>query len=228
MRMPKKTVIITGVGRGIGKATAEKFLAEGWQVVGTYHRTQPAEQAGLISIQMDLAKPESIAAAAEQIKNKISRVDALVNNSGIILDYEEKVILEKIRGTFEVNLFGLIDFTEKILPLISEGGHIVNVTSRYGSFSEMPIKESDVVGYRLSKASLNMYTRILAFMLRDKKINVSSIHPGWVSTDMGNKVASSTEKPDREPAEAAQDIFALATSNGPSGKFWFQGEEFGW
>ena len=56
-----KTVVITGIGRGIGKATATKFLGEGWHVFGTYHHSQPAPQKNLDVVQMDVSKPESVA-----------------------------------------------------------------------------------------------------------------------------------------------------------------------
>jgi NAD(P)-dependent dehydrogenase (short-subunit alcohol dehydrogenase family) len=226
--MPKKTAVITGVGRGIGQAIAKKFLAEGWHVIGTYHHSKPTAQENFDVVQMDITKSESVLEAVQQIQRKTKHVDVLVNNSGVFLDLEEKIDLPKIKATFDINLFGLIDVTQNILPMMSEGGQIISISSRYGSFSEMPIEEADAIGYRLSKAGVNMMTRILAFMLREKKITVSAIHPGWVNTDMGRTARDPGDIPDREPSEAAEDVYKLATSNVPSGKFWFKGKEFGW
>ena len=81
-----------------------------------------------------------------RLKTKAKQIDVLVNNSGILLDYQEKIDLPKIKATFDVNLFGVIDFTQRMLPLVKAGGHIVNISSRYGSFSEMDIEESDAIG----------------------------------------------------------------------------------
>lgn len=225
-----KTVLITGVSRGIGMATAEKFLSEGWRVIGT-------STSGRLSIQherlfarmLNLVDKENIAALADELVKSGERIDVLVNNAGIALDSQTVgADMKKVRQTFEVNLFGLIDFTEKILSLINNGGHIINIDSRYGSFA-MPIDDATSVGYRMAKAALNMYTRFLAFRLKDQNTKVSSLHPGWVKTDMGYAGANDDgELPDREPAEAANDIFNLATSDVESGQFWYKDEKIEW
>jgi NAD(P)-dependent dehydrogenase (short-subunit alcohol dehydrogenase family) len=225
-----KTVLITGVSRGIGKATAEKFLSEGWKVIGTSTSGEVAfKHENLQVLQLDLSKTESIEKVANEIIVSGEKIDVLINNAGVALDsWDSGVYMEKVRKTFEVNLFGLIDFTEKILPTIKGGGSVVNISSRFGSFS-MPIMDDTSIGYCMSKASLNMYTRFLAFRLKDKNICVSAIHPGWTKTDMGNSSASETEKPDREPEEPAQEIFALANNEEiESGQFWYKGEKTDW
>lgn len=225
-----KTVLITGASRGIGKATAEKFLQEGWKVIGTSTSGRLSfEHENLQAMQLDLSDSESIKNAAEKILESGEKIDVLVNNAGVALDiWDEGANMEKIRKTFEVNLFGLIDFTEKLLTSINEGGHIINVSSRYGSFG-MPIDDNTTLGYRLSKASLNMYTRFLSFRLKEKNICVSSVHPGWVETDMGNASAAENEKPDRKPEEAASDIFELATKKDlETGQFLYKGEKMEW
>lgn len=224
-----KTVIITGASRGIGLAAAKKFIDNGWQVIGTYNRTMiPIESENLFPVPLDLASQQSIAQSIEDIKSITKTIDVLVNNAGIILDaHDEQINLDKIRKTFEVDLFATIEFTEKILPLIRQGSHIVNIDSLYGGFS-FPIDDKTAVGYRLAKAALNMYTRILAFRLKDKDIAVSSLDPGWVKTDMGMQAASKTEGPDREPEQAAEDIYQLATAVKESGYFWRFGKQREW
>lgn len=224
-----KTIIITGASRGIGLATAKKFLAEGWRVIGTYLNTPiPITHQNLVTIKFDQGDPNSIISAAEKIKAATSQVDALINNAGILLDAHDLIPdLEKIRKTSEVNLFGIIDLTERLVLLMLSGSHIVNIDSTYGSFS-LPIDDTSSTGYRLAKAALNMYTRTLAFRLKDKGIIVSSLDPGWVKTDMGMKVATETEKPDREPEQPADDIYKLVTTVKESGYFWRFGEKREW
>lgn len=224
-----KTVIITGVSRGIGLATAKKFIAEDWKVIGTYNKKLiPIKSPNLISIQLDQGSPESIKQAVNEIGKLNIKIDALINNAGVILDaHENAANVEKIRKTFDIDLFGLIDLTEKLLPLMAHGCHIVSLDSNYGSFS-FPIDDESSSGYRLSKAALNMYTRILTFRLKDKSIIVSSLDPGWVKTDMGNDVASETEKPDREPEQPAEDIYHLVTTVTESGYFWKFGKKREW
>ncbi len=223
------TIIITGASRGIGLATAKKFLERGWRVVGTYRANQvPIQSPNLTSVQLDLASPESIEATAQAIRETAPHIDVLVNSAGIILDATDTAAdLGKIRQTFEVDLFGLIDLTERLLPHMGKGSHIINVDSAYGAMS-LPIDDETSTGYRLAKVALNMYTRTLAFHLKDKNVTVSSLDPGWVKTDMGYIASTESEQPNREPSEVADDIYRLATEAVESGRFWLLGKQREW
>lgn len=224
-----KTAIITGVSRGIGLATAKKFLDQGWKVVGTYnHTTMPFEHQNLISVKLDISKSDDVNKALVEIKKSTPSVDVLVNNAGINTDNQtEQITVENIKKTFEVNVFGTVDFTNKVLPLLSPNAHIINIDSTYGAMST-PIDDKTSSAYRMSKAALNMFTRILAYHLKDTGIKVSSLDPGWVNTDMGSAVASDTDKPDREPEQPAEEIYNLATGNVESGLFWRFGKVREW
>ena len=224
-----KTVVITGASRGIGLATAKKFLENGWRVIGTYNKTPRADQTtDFVSVQLDIFSPENIARGVQEITKEAPQIDVLINNAAVSFDaFETTPNIETVRRTFEVNVFGLLDFTEQMIPVVASGGHIINISSRYGAFS-FAIDGPDSTAYRMSKAALNMYTRTLAFRMKDRGITVSSIHPGWVSTDMGNSAATETEKPDRKPEEAANDIYALATGEVESGCFWQFGKKREW
>jgi NAD(P)-dependent dehydrogenase (short-subunit alcohol dehydrogenase family) len=172
-----------------------------------------------------------VAKLADKIGKLTSHIDALINNAGILLDGEDRVADPvKVRETLEVNVVGIIDLTERLLPILSENSHIVNLNSGYGVISKSELIEDDecAAGYRISKAALNMYTRHLAFRTRSRGIIVSALAPGWVNTDMGNIVATKNEKPDREPEEAANDIFQLVTTVKETGQFWRLGKKTDW
>lgn len=224
-----KVVVITGASRGIGLATAKKFLAEGWQVVGTYLNTPiNIENPNLIAMQYDQSDSKSIAEAAAQITVSTPHIDALINNAGILLDADDKFAdYIKVEKTLEVNVVGVVNLTERLLPLFHKDSHIVNMDSGYGAMS-VPIDDETAGGYRISKAALNMYTRHLAFRLKSRDIIVSSLAPGWVNTDMGNIIASKTEKPDRTPEQAANEIYQLVTTVKESGQFWEYGKKIAW
>lgn len=224
-----KVAVITGASRGIGLATAKKFLAEGWRVVGAYRNTPiPIRSENFVAVRFDQGSPASIRAVAEEIQDIAPQIGALVNSAGIILDAHDTVIdMEKVRKTIEVDLFGVMDLTERLLPRVSAGGHIVNIGSLYGAFS-FPIDDETSSAYRIAKAALNMYTRTLAFRLKNRGIVVSSFDPGWVKTDMGKAGATETEGPDREPEEAADEIYWLVERVAESGCFWRSGRKREW
>lgn len=230
-----KTILITGISRGIGKALAQKFLTEGHTVLGT-------SQTGAVDftdekldvVQLDLSSSNSIKTCTDTIASLLTdsnkKIDILINNAGAMPDSDDvHVQIDKLRQTLEINLIGTIDFTEQILPFIEHNGHIINISSQAGSISDADIladthEPYHYPAYKISKAALNMYTRTLAVRMTHEEtgITVSSIHPGWVRTDMGGTDAPLT------PAEAASDIYILALSNPETGQFWYKGNKYPW
>jgi NAD(P)-dependent dehydrogenase (short-subunit alcohol dehydrogenase family) len=216
-----KTVIITGASRGIGKATAEKFLVEGWRLVGT-SKTGNLQFYNERSetYTLDLADAESIREFESFIRKLNISIQVLVNNAAISIDQNQRFSVDVLRKTLEVNLIGLTDLTERIIPYITRGGHIINLSSGLGSLTHATNPYYPT--YRISKAAVNMYTRHLASRLQDKHILVSSIDPGWVKTGMGGSGAT------RNPSEAAQDIYDLAVTSIETGFFWYKGRKKEW
>lgn len=215
------TVVITGISRGIGKATAEEFLNKGWQVIGgSQSGNKPFEHSRLFYQKLDVTSVDDVLKFREFIQKVGKEITVLVNSAGILLDKEEEFSMDFYQKTMDVNVKGLISVTETLLPNIINGGHIINISSGLGSI------EGTINGYyptyRISKAAVNMYTRVLAGRLLENGITVSSIDPGWVKTDMGGANAS------RNPSEPAAEIYNLATSKVESGNFWYKGRKKSW
>ena len=222
-----KTALITGVGKGIGKALKEKFLSEGFFVVGTYNSEKPNEEKNFVSLKLDLSKKESVANCIKEISKLNKKVDILINNAGVMLDDGEAILSpEKLRQTLEVNLVGTADFTEKTIPNLSKDAHIVFVSSEAGSITLTEKGISHEPGhypaYKISKAALNMYMATLAGRTMKDGLTVSAVHPGWVRTSLGGDEAPIL------PEEAASDIFKLAVSKPQTGGFWFKGKREPW
>lgn len=219
-----KKAVITGASRGIGKATAEKFLAEGFAVVGTSTSGAGFEHENLSWVQLDLIDSGSIGRAAKDIAAR-GKIDVLVDNAGYLSDTESDfgdspVDMDVLRRTLEVNLIGTIDFTEQLLPSLKEGGRILLLGSQLGSLTDAMHTAS--ISYSISKAALGMYARQLAGQVKERDVRVFIVDPGWVRTDMGGPNAT------RAPEEPAREIYELAVSDLPTGRFWREGKERSW
>lgn len=223
-----KTVLITGVGRGIGKALALRFLDEGWSVVGTTTTgTTDISHENLSVLKLDLASAASIAECAQGVHESGFRLDLLINNAGVLLDEDETTLLpDKLRDTLEVNVIGTANFTERLLTDMSPSGHIIFIASTAGSLelaghlrSHYPMHYP---AYKISKAALNMYMRTLATRVKKDGLTVSSVHPGWVRTAMGG------EEADISPEEAADDIYAFSVTFPQTGGYWYKGKRLPW
>lgn len=235
-----KTILITGISRGIGKALAKKFLDENHIVIGTsLTGIIDFSHDKLTAYRLDLTSSRSVQTCAKSIEKEIKKsdtqIDILINNAGALFDEDEThVIIDKLRQTLEVNLIGTIDFTEHLIPSMNKGGHILNVSSSAGSLGGKSLTEIEFANsshfpfhypaYKISKTALNMYTRTLAARFINEKthIIVSSVHPGWVKTDMGGPEA------EMSPEESAEYIYKLAISQPETGQFWFKGEKYPW
>ncbi|OWW24475.1 SDR family oxidoreductase [Zobellia sp. OII3] len=215
--------IVTGSSRGIGLATAE-FLTKNadTHVIGSSTSgNQTLNQPNFQCLKLDLSSSDSIDKFVETLVD--IKLDFLINNAGILLEKWDasKINMEQLKKTFDINVFGTIKLTEKLLPLFKSNAHIINITSDWGSFSEQNF-DAFQPHYKMSKAALNMYTKLLAKRLERNNITVSSIDPGWTQTDMGGKIAP------RLPKDVAEDILNLLNNEVETGKFWHQGKIRPW
>ena len=210
-----KTVLITGTSQGIGYSLAKLFLILGYRVIGTNTTgIDTINQINFKSFSLDLSNLDSIVAFEKNLQIENIKIDILINNAGIgpDLDFElpEEISFKK---TFDVNVTGTTFFTEQMLQHLTIGGKILNISSKMGSIDVC--EKSDSVAYRMSKAALNMYTKILSNRLEGKQL-VASVHPGWVRTN----IAKSNVNGRLSPEESAQKIFQFITSDFKTGTFW--------
>lgn len=223
-----QTVLITGIGRGIGKSLAQVFLNKGFFVIGTSTTgVVDDKNENLRILQLDLSSEKSIQDCIAAVSRVGKKIDILINNAGVLLDEDETVLIpQKLRPTLEVNLIGTADFTEQMLRIMSPSGHIIFISSSAGSLDGAGKLQSHFPmhypAYKISKAALNMYMRTLAKRVDIGGLTVSSVHPGWVKTDIGGDEADIT------PEESANDIYKFAITRPETGFFWFKGEKHPW
>lgn len=211
-----KTVLITGASRGIGLALAKIFSDNGFTVIGTCRSgvIQNFNSDNFNSLALDLSDPDSIKKFDEEIQDKKIELDIIINNAGIgpDLDFDTPEI-SSFKQTFDVNVIGTTFFTELMLTHIKSNGKIINISSKMGSIAIC--EQTDSVAYRMSKAALNMYTKILTNRLAGQQ-SVAAVHPGWVRTT----IAKSNIHGRLSPEESAQKIYDFVVSDFKTGIFW--------
>lgn len=212
-----KTILITGASKGIGFALANKFLENGFKVIGTSRSgiIKGIENEKFKAQQLDLADFNNIALLKKEIEKSEVKIDFLINNAGIGPDLDStNPEIMTFRQTFDVNVVGTTFLTESLIEYINEYGKIINISSKMGSIELCG--RIDSVAYRMSKTALNMYTKILSNRLSGK-IEVASIHPGWVRTSIAKK---NIVEGKLSAEESANGIFDFVISDFKTGIFW--------
>lgn len=192
-RLDGKVAIVTGSSRGIGKAIAERFAAEGAKVTVNWVGKEREAQAVVdsinksggqaLSIRADVSKSADVKGLVRSTLDKFGRVDILVNNAGVmftrsVLDTTE----EEWDRTIDVNLKGAYLCSKEVAPVMlrQEAGKIIMMSSNSGLYHPSAMRFTE---YVTSKAGMNGLTKALALAL-GPHITVNAICPGWIKTDM--------------------------------------------
>jgi NAD(P)-dependent dehydrogenase (short-subunit alcohol dehydrogenase family) len=231
-----KRILITGANRGVGLELAHLCVARGDRVFAGCRFPErafdledlSANHPGQVSIlPLEITDEECINQSVNEVEANIDALDILINNAAIFADGETLRTFDAENAVHQlmVNAIGQILVSQKFLKLLKAGENpkIINVTSESGSISTMDHFRGYY--YSGSKATINMYTRSLAWDPDTKGITVIAIHPGWVRTDMGGPDAHLS------PEESATGILKVADGLNAedNGKFFtWEGNEYPW
>lgn len=170
-----KIIVLTGGSSGIGKQLLANFLADG-DIVYCLQRTNPHNYANFI--ECDLGSEVALRAAAAKLKTKIQKIDILLNNAGLgISGAQELLPIKDVRHVVEVDYFAAFILTAELLPLMTAGSKIVNISSACAIFA-LPFRAV----YCSAKAAMNMFSYGLRMELAKSKIDVVTICPGDILT----------------------------------------------
>lgn len=202
MLLENKTALITGAAKGIGKAIAMKFAAEGASIAFTYLSSTDAametkrelEALGVkvLAIQSDASDFESAARVVEQVLSEFSSIDILVNNAGITKD---GLMMRMSEGQWDAvinaNLKSAFNYIHAVIPsmLRNRCGSIVNISSVVGMHGN-----AGQSNYAASKAGLIGLAKSLAREVGSRGVRVNVVAPGFIMTDMTAAVAAETVK----------------------------------
>jgi 3-oxoacyl-[acyl-carrier protein] reductase len=190
-QLANQIAVVTGAGRGIGRAIALQFAAEGADIVCVSRTAENAEKvAGEIRVlgrrawawAVDVADSKAVAEAGEKIVTQTGRVDVLVNNAGVTRDGLLMRMSEEDWDTvLDTNLKGAFLFTRAFARtfLRQRSGRIINVASVLGL-----IGNAGQCNYAASKAALIGFTKSVARELASRGITANALAPGFIETDM--------------------------------------------
>ena len=189
-------VVITGCSTGIGAAAAKRLKAAGWRVIATARKPQDVEAlaaAGYDAVALDIADAASTATAADRmLALSGGRVDALVNNAGFGQSGAvEDITRDALRYQFEVNLIGMQDLTNRLLPAMRRqgGGRIVNISSVLGRVS-LPYMGV----YAATKHAMEAMSDAMRVELRRTGIRVVLVEPGPIATEFRRNAAANARQ----------------------------------
>lgn len=184
MSMDKKSVLITGCSSGIGLCAAEGLAKRGFRVFATARQTKDVEMLaarGLESLQLDITDSDSVRRAVDEVlKRSGGQLYALFNNAGYgqpgaVEDLRREVLREQ----FETNVFGTVELTNRIIPVMrAQGGGRIIINSSILGYIALPFRGA----YNASKYALEGIADTLRLELRDSGIHVSLIEPGPITS----------------------------------------------
>jgi NAD(P)-dependent dehydrogenase (short-subunit alcohol dehydrogenase family) len=202
-----QVALVTGGGRGLGRAFAIALAKAGAHVTVTARTAEPlaetvemVERAGgrALAIPGDVSAPDAVAHVVRTAESQLGMVDILVNNAGAVgpLGYDWEVDLEDWWRTYEINMRGPFLYARAELPgmVKRQRGRIVNISTGAG-FGRLPQMDA----YCATKAALTQWTKCLAADIQAHGVTVFAFHPGFVRTSMVDYLTSS-DVPNAVPA----------------------------
>ena len=215
--MAAKTILITGVSSGLGKALADEALEQGWRVVGTV-RSEEARTAfeadrssRAFGRLLDMRDAASMPELAAEVESTVGPIDVLVNNAGYGLAATvEEAPLDAIREQFEVNVFGQVAMLQAVLPFMRKrrAGRVLNIISM-GGLLTFP----GVGVYNATKFAMEGFTEVLRQEVKEFGIFVTAVEPGAFKTDWDGRSL-------RQAPESIRDYDAQRQARAEAGFHW--------
>lgn len=236
----RKTAIVTGGNRGLGREIARRLAeedvlvvigardpAKGERAAAELRRGLGRHAGNVASHPLDVNDTRSVRRFLAHVEKEHGAPAILVNNAGVYPEARDAKVVDTPtavwRETFETNLFGAVRMCREVVPGMRKLGYgrVVNISSGLGQLHQM---REGSPAYRVSKAALNALTRTLAAEVEGSGILVNSMSPGWVRTAMGGEEAPRSVE---QGADTAVWLCLLPT-NGPTGQFFRDRKPIPW
>lgn len=182
----KKNIIITGTSRGIGFELAKQFADEGHEVLALSRNEKPIKSlknGKITAFSFDISVDEDFQKVQVFLEKNWKKVDVLINNAGALVNKPfEKTSIKEFKKVYDVNVFGVAQLIQCVLPFMETGSHVVNVSSMGGV--QGSAKFAGLSAYSSSKAAIITLNELLAEEYKDKEIAFNTLALGAVQTEM--------------------------------------------
>ncbi len=209
-----KTIVVLGASQGIGAALVNVFAANSSNQVYALSRQldkmqQQFHQANIYPLQLDLLTDVHDQIAALALPDKI---DIVINNAGLLINKPfETITHQDFHNSYQVNVIGIMEATQALLPKLSAGSHIVNISSM-GGF-QGSLKFAGLAAYSTAKAALCSFTEMFAEEYKESGIHMNCLCLGAVQTEMLAQAFPGYQAP-TTPEEMAKYIANFAEHSG--------------
>jgi NAD(P)-dependent dehydrogenase (short-subunit alcohol dehydrogenase family) len=196
--MTDKVAIITGASQGIGAGIVAGYRDRGWAVVASARTMKPSEDQGVVTVDGDLAEPDTTDRIIGAALQRFGRIDTLVNNAGVFVSKPFTDYTAADYATIVgVNLTGFFWLTQRAIATMATqyGGHVVNISATVAEYAD---SGSPSVLTALTKGGLAAATKSLAIEYASRGIRVNAVSPGIIQTPM-HPAASYAALGDRTP-----------------------------
>ncbi len=182
----KKNIIITGASRGIGYETAKLFADQGHQVVALSRNEEPIavlQHPNIHTFSFDITNLADHESMEKYIRSNWKHVDILINNAGKLVNAPfAELTMQDFEEVYKVNVFGVAEITKRVLPFMSQGSHVVTISSMGGVQGSM--KFPGLAAYSSSKGAVITLSELLAEEYKESGVAFNVLAIGAVQTEM--------------------------------------------
>lgn len=235
--MNKKTALVTGASQGLGLALCKELISREYDVaaldIKASYELKALKSNALQIIECDIASNEAVYQAGQALQ--LDRLNLIINNAGIWLDRKRKKLndsefeFETMLMQYQVNALGAVRIVREFMPklLMSDKKTVINISSEAGSIGACMRKSE--YGYCMSKAALNMATKLMSNDYSEQGVKFYAIHPGWMITPQGLAGAVGDIRPEQRAEDSAEILVNIAEEKPKAGIYYdIQGRELNW
>jgi len=208
-----KKVIITGTSRGIGLELTKQFSENNFQVLALSRNQGPLEKLNLknvTTISVDVCQKEDLQKVKAFVESEWNDVDILIHNAGFLINKPfTELTKEDFQRVYDVNVFGVVELTQLIIPFLQPGSHVVTISSMGGI--QGSLKFPGLAAYSSAKGAVITLSELLAEEYKEQKIAFNVLALGAVQTEMLAEAFPDYQAP-LTATEMADYIYNFATS----------------